>query len=310
PEAWSEDWDIVAPGLAKLMGLPGWFLSHTRYVESHSYPSAPVAPGTFPVVIYSHGWTGFRSIAINQVETLASNGFMVIALDHTYGAVATRFEDGEVAVYDPAALPDEADVGEEAHLEAGRELVGVFTDDLTTVVDALEEGPEGPFGPLASSADANRLGLYGHSTGGGAVVSFCLQDERCDAMLALDPWVETIPDRVIAESATRPALYIRSDEWRGDENDAILRGIAERSNELTYWLGVEGASHNDFVATPLLSPFASRVGLTGPIAAGRIIPIIDRYLTGFFDVYLLDTGSAALDTASFPEVSVEVIIPG
>jgi hypothetical protein len=102
---------------------------------------------------------------------------------------------------------------------------------------------------------------------------------------------------------------MRSDEWRGDENDAILRGIAERSTETTYWIGVEGASHNDFVATPLLSPFAPRVGLTGPIAAGRIIPIIDRYLVGFFDVYLLETGSAALDTASFDEVSVEVIRP-
>ncbi len=306
---WSEDWDIVAPGMAELMGLPGWFLDHTRYVESHSFPSAPAAPGTFPVVVYSHGWTAFRTIAINQIETLVSHGFMVIALDHTFGAVATRFEDGKVANYDPAALPEEEDVGEEAYLEASQNLVEVFTDDLVTVVNALDEGPEGPFGPIAGSADASRLGVYGHSTGGGAAVSFCLQDERCDAVLGLDPWVEPIPDRVIAVSATRPALYMRSDEWRGDENDAILRGIAERSTETTYWIGVEGASHNDFVATPLLSPFAPRFGLTGSIPAGRIIPIIDRYLVGFFDVYLLDTGPAALDTASFDEVSVEVIRP-
>jgi hypothetical protein len=32
-------------------------------------------------------------------------------------------------------------------------------------------------------------------------------------------------------------------------------------------------------------------------------------LVGFFDVYLLETGSAALDTASFEEASVEVIRP-
>jgi hypothetical protein len=234
---------------------------------------------------------------------------MVVAVDHTYGAVATRFEDGEVAEYDPAALPEEEDVTEDAYLEASQNLVEVFTDDLVTVVNALDEGSEGPFGPIAESADTSRLGVYGHSTGGGAAVSFCLQDERCDAVLGLDPWVTPIPDRVIAVSATRPALYMRSDEWRGDENDAILRGVAERSTEITYWVGVEGASHNDFVATPLLSPFAPRVGLTGPIAAGRIIPIIDRYLVGFFDVYLLETGSAALDTASFDEVSVEVIRP-
>lgn len=309
PAIWSEDWDIVAPGMSNLLGLPSWFLNHTRFTESHSFPAAPIAPGTFPVVVYSHGWTGFRTIAINQIESLVSHGFMVVAVDHTYGAVATRFEDGEVAEYDPAALPEEEDVAEDVYIEAGQNLLEVFTGDLVTVVNALEEGPDGPFGPTAGSADVSRLGVYGHSTGGGAAVSFCLQDERCDAVLGLDPWVEPIPDRVIAVSATRPALYMRSDEWRGNENDAILRGIAERSMETTYWIGVEGASHNDFVSTPLLSPFAPRVGLTGPIAAGRIIPIIDRYLVGFFDVYLLETGSAALDTASFDEVSVEVIRP-
>ena len=59
PVLWSEDWDIVAPGVSTLMGFPGWFLSHTKYSSSHGGSSIPVAPGTFPVVIYSHGWTGF-----------------------------------------------------------------------------------------------------------------------------------------------------------------------------------------------------------------------------------------------------------
>jgi hypothetical protein len=60
---------------------------------------------------------------------------------------------------------------------------------------------------------------------------------------------------------------------------------------------------------PLLSPLGARLGWKGPIPAGRIIPIVDRYLVGFFDVYLLDTGSAALDTSAFEEVSLEVILP-
>jgi hypothetical protein len=36
------------------------------------------------------------------------------------------------------------------------------------------------------------------------------------------------------------------------------------------------------------------------------MPIIDNYLLGFFDVYLLGTGSAQLDSISFPEASVSV----
>ena len=84
-------------------------------------------------------------------------------------------------------------------------------------------------------------------------------------------------------------------------------GVAGRGEAITYWVGVDGTAHNDFVITPLFSPLASRLGLKGPIPAGRIIPIIDNYLIGFFDVFLLGTGSAALDTVRFPEVTVEVI---
>jgi predicted dienelactone hydrolase len=206
-------------------------------------------------------------------------------------------------------LPDEEVVGEEAYLAAGSDLIEVFAGDITAVIDALEAGADGPFGPVAEAADLTRVGLYGHSTGGGAAVRVCLQDERCDAVLGLDAWVEPIPDRIISESAVRPAMYMRSDEWRGTDNDAELRGIAERSEEITYWLGIEGADHNDFVATPLFSPVADNLGLKGPIPAGRVIPIIDRYLLGFFDVFLLGTGSASIETASFEEVSLEVIRP-
>jgi len=309
PLPWSEDWDVVAPAMAEELGFPSWFLNHTRYTESNAYDSLPVADGTFPVIIYSHGWTGFRTIAVNQIENLVSNGYMVIAPDHTYGAVATKMTGGIVIEYDPAALPEEEVVGEEAYLAAGQELIFTYADDIVSVMNALDEGADGPFGTLAGSADMTRIGVYGHSTGGGAAVKVCLEDERCDAVLGLDPWVEPLPDRVIKQTTTRPGLFMRSDGWRGTENDAVLRGLAGRSEESTYWLGVEGAHHSDFVITPLVTPFAAQFGLKGPIPAGRIIPIIDNYLLGFFDVFLLGTGPAALDNVSFEEVSVELITP-
>ena len=309
PGIWSDDWDVVAPALAKTLGLPGWFLDHTQYVASHSHSGAPLTKGTHPVIIYSHGWTGFRTIAINQIEALVSNGYIVIAPDHTYGAIATRFGDGDVAEADPAALPDEEEVGGVAYAEAAQQLVEVYANDIVTILDALDAGEDGPFARMVGRADLTRIGIYGHSAGGGAAVRVCLEDERCDAVLGMDAWVEPIPDRLLALTAGRPALFMRSDGWRGTESDAVLRGIVDRSAEITYWLGIEGAGHSDFVVAPLLSPMGDRLGLKGPIPAGRVIAIIDRYLLGFFDVFLLDTGAAALETVSFPEVALEVIRP-
>jgi hypothetical protein len=242
------------------------------------------------------------------METLASNGYVVVAVDHTYGAVATRLGD-EVIEYDPAALPTREEVGDEAHLRAGDQLITTYAEDVVAVLDAMAAGVEGPFGSVAGGVDMERVGVFGHGAGGGAAVVVCLQDERCDAVLGFDPWVEPIPNRVIRETPIHPALYMRSDEWRGGPDDATLRGMVGRAEAVTYLVDVEGAGKNDFVSLPLLSPMAAQLGLKGPIPAGRVIPIVDNYLVGFFDVALLGTGPASLENVTFPEASVEVVTP-
>jgi hypothetical protein len=307
PGPWTSDLDVIAPAMSRRLGFPSFFLSHTRYTRSHAFESATPLSGLFPLVIYSHGWTGFRTIAVNQAESLASHGYIVIAADHTYAAVATRFPDGTIAGFDPVALPDETTVEPEVYEEAGTRLVGTFADDLSGILDAIAAGGRGVFGEVADHIDMGLVGVYGHSTGGGAAVQFCLSDERCKAVLGMDAWVEPVPDRVIATPAVRPMLFMRSDGWRGTTNDGRLRGLAERSESATYWIGVEGAGHNDFVVTPLFSPVGGRLGLKGPIPAGRIIPIIDRFLVGFFDRTLLGTGAAAIEQNPFDEVTLEVI---
>lgn len=304
---WSTDWDVVAPATARLLGFPSWFLDHTRYTDSHATQQPPMAEGVFPIIVYSHGWTGFRSIAVNQIETLVSNGYIVIAPDHTFGSVGVRFPDGEVINHDATALPEEEEVGAEAYRDAAELLVETFADDIVTILDELDRGESGAFSLIWRGADLTRIGVYGHSTGGGAAVKVCLEDRRCDAVLGMDAWVEPLPDRVIRITASTPSLFMRSEDWIGTENDSLVRGIAGRSDEVSYVVGIAGAGHNDFVLTPLISPVAGRFGWKGPIPAGRIIPIVDNYLLGFFDVYLLGTGPATLDTVNFDEVSVEIL---
>ena len=233
PVPWSQDWEVVAPALSREMGLPSWFLNQTRYSLSHAVEDAPVAEGVFPVLIYSHGWSGMRTNTLNQIENLVSNGYIVIAPDHTYVAVATVLDDGEVAYKDPEAFPDPTTVSDAVHAEAATNLVATLAGDLVTVLNGLEAGEEGPFSRIAAAADLNRIGLYGHTTGGGAAIKVCLEDERCSAVLGMDPWVEPLTESDLQLTMTKPALYMRSDEWVGTNDDGLLSGIAARGEAIT-----------------------------------------------------------------------------
>lgn len=307
PQTWNPDWDLVGPAMARRLGFPGFFLGHVGDIAGFGRTGLGVLSGRLPVVLYSHGWTGFRTIALNQMESLASPGYVVIAADHAYGAIASRFPDGEEVLLDPNALPEGEDIDEDDYQQAAESLVETFADDLHLIIGELDMGRDGAFGSLSEHVDLEHMGVFGHSTGGGAAVRFCIEEERCDAVLGQDAWVEPIPDRIVAEELSQPSLFFRSETWIDTPNDRRLRGLAERSEQESYWMGITGAAHNDFVMTPLFSPVADRLGLKGPIPPSRIIPIIDRYLVAFFDRYLYEIGGAVLDGEPPPEVSVELL---
>lgn len=309
PVVWSEDWEVVAPAISRNMGFPSWFLGYTRYSLSHARESLPIVDDTFPVVIFSHDWQGVRTIALNQIEELVSNGYIVIAPDHTYVAAATVLEDGEVVYADPNALPDpeDPDVTEDAYQRSASDLVANLAADLTTLLGELEAGHDGAFSAIADETDLDHIGLYGHVAGGGAAIKACVENEMCTAVLGMDPWVEPLTEQDLRENLTKPALYMRSGDTLDTANDALLQGISARGESITYLIGIADAERNDFVMTPLLSPFASQIGLTGDLPTSRITTIVDNYLLGFFDVFLSGTGPAALDAVSFPEVTVSVV---
>lgn len=305
PAPWADSLDVVGPALARQLGFPGFFFDHVEYTETHAVAGAPAASvdGGFPVVLYSHGWTGAAGLAIDQLEALASRGYVVAAPDHTFGAFATAFPDGRVIEVDRNALPEEDEVLPEVYDEAARRLVATYAADLSFVIDALPELD----GPFHGQLDLERVGVFGHSTGGGAAALWCAGDDRCDAVLGFDPWVEPVPGEVIADGLNRPFLFFRSEEWTDYDNDAALRDFFEAGEAPGYWMSVDGSNHKDFVISTYVSPIASWIGLKGPIDGEQMADIVEAYLSGFFDRFLKDSASGILlgPPERFPEVRFE-----
>ena len=287
---WIEDLPAVGAALASYLDVPSFAFDHLALTSTHTYPDAPVsdAQATFPVVVYSHGWNGFRTINFNQAETLASEGYVVITIDHTYISTMTVFPGGRQVAADPDVLPNEDVVGPQRFLEAAGEAVDVMAADISFVVDELSNINRGARStPLGQRLDLDRLGLFGHSLGGGAVVEFCASDGRCGAGMGFDPWVEPVDEAIIERGLRVPFAFVRSQAWAREDNDPVLRSLFENGTGVQYWQSITGTEHRDFLFAPLMSPVGGLIGIQGSIDSGRLIDILDDGLTGFFGQHLL-----------------------
>jgi predicted dienelactone hydrolase len=305
---WMDRIDVAAPVMASYIHLPSFMLDHLSLTRTNAYPNAPVSnkETRYPVVVYSHGWNGFRTVNANQLEALASHGYIAVSLDHTYGALVTVFQDGHVVLNNPAALP--SNVSEDEAQRARETLEATYAADVRFVLDQLAMLNDGKLDArFAGKLDLDRVGLFGHSTGGGAIVLACSLDVRCKAGLGMDAWVVPIPKRVVPNPLMQPFLFMRSEVWATKENDARLDELYNGLKGSGYRMTIRGTQHYDFTLLPLLTPLAPALKLKGPLDGQRAMQIITDYLLAFFDKHLKNQAVPLLDGASpaYPEVMFE-----
>lgn len=289
---WMENAEIFAPAIATYIDLPSFFLDHLTLTDIPAYSNAEIAAfeELFPVIFFSHGWNGFNSQNAGQALQLASRGYVVVAMQHTYGAVTTVFPDGTVAPNNPIALPPRGDVPN--YEETARILVDQWAGDIAHALDFLSSNSaENPF---AEKLDLERIGAYGHSTGGGGVIQFCGTDSRCKAVLGMDPFMRPVSAEVIANGVLQPSFFMFSQAWADDtdtpSSKLFFQFIPNAANNLGV-ISIDGTKHFDFSDLPLFSPIAPQLGLKGPLNGARVTEIINAYLIDFFELTLRGVSS-------------------
>lgn len=300
---------LAGPAFAEFLGLPNFVLNHVNLIQTHSILEVPVAPegGPYPVLIFSHGWGGTRTQSTFLMEELASHGYVVAAIDHPYGALVTVYPDGEVVFQKKDILSDHD--SEEVDTVSAKELLSTWTGDVRFVLDQLEgmnASPDESF--LANRLDLERVGFFGHSTGGGNAVQSCWADSRCVAGLAMDAWLEPLSDDVIESQVDQPFMFLWSEDWGSDENKVLFGEVYAGLDDVGYSLTIAGTRHYDFSDLPLLSPLSPWFGLKGPIDGRRVLEIVSGYTVAFFDEHLKGEHSELLTGASeeYGEVEFEI----
>jgi dienelactone hydrolase len=275
----------------RVTGAPYDVLSKAR---TNAFSDAKPAgrKGSLPLVVLSPGFTMPRSTLTSLAEDLASRGYVVAGIDHTYENYATTFPDGRVA--ECVACDSDSDPG------FGTKVAGVRAADVSFVLDRLTGSSTTWKG--SSLIDPSKIAMAGQSIGGAAALATMLTDSRVRAGINMDG---TTYARIPKSGLSRPFLFMgsaghppggRDNSW--DRDWKLLTGWKR-------WLVLPGADHQSFTDIPLL---VGSLGLDLPInlPADRSVEITRTYVRAFLDQHLRHRPQPLLDKPSprYPEVKL------
>jgi pimeloyl-ACP methyl ester carboxylesterase len=294
----------------KGLPVPAFLLTHLEHVQTQSVLNARVLHSneSYPVLLFSHGVGGNAAQNTVQFQELASHGYVVVSIDHSFSFEAyninprTMTMDSYMEVLEQQVLP-------------------VQVADQRFVVDQLERiHADDPAGRLTDVLDLDRVGVFGHSGGGSTGLQFCSGDARCKAMLNLDG---NVLGRVRHTGIAQPYLHISQNvlvplseaevaaiqpnvrplalDYRQGIED-LLRVTPDQAS----WIRLQHSGHFTFTDAPLMFPVA--VGplrqMMGSIDGARAQQVLNTYTRAFFDAHLKGIASPLLrgPAPEYPEM--------
>jgi dienelactone hydrolase len=147
----------LPPALRAL--IPAHFTGATY--KTGAYRGVPVAAGRFPLVVFSHGYSGFRVQSTFLIAWLASWGFVVAAPD---------LPDNDLT----AVLSGVQSQGITADIAEQQQAIALMGAD-----DAQESGP------FHSHIDMSRVAAIGHSLGGAISEGLAATDPRISTFIGM-----------------------------------------------------------------------------------------------------------------------------
>ncbi len=263
----------------------------------------------YPVLFFSHGFGSPSEFNTINAEELASQGYVVVSMNHTYDSLLTVFPDGRTVGQSPIFnTQDEA-----KFIELAKQSVGIRAEDAQFVLDELEEINAGddPLGLLNGKLDLDNVGFLGYSLGGATAAETLLQDERFKAGINLDGGLFL---NGVNESLSQPFMFMNNENFVGEISE-LQQSFFDNLQNDGYQLKIKETNHQSFIDLPLVLTELKDAGinlgeldnLIAPIQPERATTIINDYTVAFFDKYLKNEDSPLLEaeTSPYSEVTFE-----
>lgn len=295
-----------------------------REIPVHAfYPEDGSEQDAFPLVVFSHGAFGYYQSNMSSYQELASNGYVVLALDHPHHSFFTKNSSGKTVTVDPEFLNNVMYVNEiedeEEIFRLSSEWVNVRIDDINAVLDAFAEAKQSGLIPdnwctdskaeadvlqVLAMADPENTGLYGHSLGGAASVTAGRNRETVKAVIDLDGTMlgEQLgyadgQYQYNEEPYPTPLLTIESELHYNERNKlGVLYAnqyICDHAADARS-VYFKGSAHMNFTDLPLFAPVIGSLLGTGTIDPESCIVQVNGIVLQYFDHYLKGKGELTL----------------
>jgi dienelactone hydrolase len=298
--------------------------SYRSVLWTNSREDARVASrgGPFPVLLFNHGWAGRRTQDTFLTEDLASHGYVVASIDHTYNSSRVALPGDRIV--------EDINGGDalDTNLHSASEIIDTWNKELNKwvadeifVLNTLQNDNLDQKSPWYGRLDTQRAGALGHSFGGAAAIQVCSVDARIQSAVNMDGW--TFGD-LRQRAAKQPTMFLYGVGSGAPPPDPATLGTAARAEaELDatdrnvvdvslrqfggYKVSISNTSHMDFTDHPLVSPLR-RWTQPSHILPARIETIVRVYVLAFFDQTVRETRPALLESGTsspFREVTIE-----
>ncbi|XP_073530017.1 platelet-activating factor acetylhydrolase [Phyllobates terribilis] len=243
----------------------------TYYFGSVKCPAkmnAPFKPGEqYPLVIFSHGLGAFRTLYSAICIALASQGFVVAAVEHRDESASATFYFRERSSADTCQEDEEREPMEEVWLYKKNpkpgadefplrfEQVQKRADECLQALDLMLDINAGKpvtnalpsnfdWLLLKDSIDVQKVAVAGHSFGAATAIKALGRDSRFRCAVALDSWMFPLRDETFS-TIHQPVLFVNSEKFQWVDNILLMKKMDSTSVERKM-ITIKGSVHQSF----------------------------------------------------------------
>ena len=256
------------------------YMSDMPTVKSHAVSMAPIAPGSekFPVIVFSHGMDSARFFYSALLQDLASNGYIVAAVDHTYWSMAESFSDGKIVTLDQGMAARKDLDSHEVDLMMKEGLVEMGMDEEFVAHSLATGSVPASTKPVLARADFGHVVVGGHSMGGMAAERACIESSEFQACFSLEgaAWGPVLGGMQPSQCPKPFLLLVSERNYRPDKDFA--------AKFMQYWVSpavflISGSRHGSFTDFPLLDTDPSALA-SAKVVYERIARSVRIFLDG------------------------------